>query len=47
MVRVEQRTKDLIALAENCDFNRVEYGDKKLGIITSSTSYQYARECFG
>lgn len=46
-VRVEQRTKDLIALAENCDFNRVEYGDKKLGIITSSTSYQYARECFG
>ena len=45
-VRVEQRTKDLIALAENCDFNRVEYGDKKLGIITSSTSYQYARECF-
>ena len=46
-VRVEQRTKDLIALAENCDFNRVEYGDKKLGIITSSTSYQYVRECFG
>lgn len=46
-VRVEQRTKDLIALAENCDFNRVEYGDKKIGIITSSTSYQYARECFG
>ena len=46
-VRVEQRTKDLIALAENCDFNRVEYGDKNLGIITLSTSYQYARACFG
>ena len=46
-VRVKQRTKDLIALAENCDFNRVEYGDKKLGIITSSTSYQYSREWFG
>lgn len=46
-VRVEQRTKDLIALAEDCDFNRVEMGDTKLGIITSSTSYQYAREVFG
>ena len=46
-VRVEQRTKDLIALAEDCDFNRVEMGDIKLGIITSSTSYQYAREVFG
>lgn len=46
-VRVEQRTKDLTALAEDCDFNRVEMGDIKLGIITSSTSYQYAREVFG
>lgn len=46
-VRVEQRTKDLTALAEDCDFNRVEMGDTKLGIITSSTSYQYAREVFG
>ena len=46
-VRVEQRTKDLIAMAENCDLNRVEMGDTKVGIITSSTSYQYAREVFG
>lgn len=46
-VRVEQRTKDLTALAEDCEFNRVEMGDTKLGIITSSTSYQYAREVFG
>ena len=45
-VRVEQRTKDLIAMAENCDLNRVEMGDTKVGIITSSTSYQYAREVF-
>ena len=37
-VRVEQRTKDLIALAENSDFNRVEYGDKKLGIIKQKLS---------
>lgn len=46
-VRVEQRTKDLIAYAEECDLNREEMGGKALGIITSSTSYQYAREVFG
>lgn len=47
-VRVEQRTKDLIEYAENCEFNRVEMGnDTSLGIITDSTSYQYAREVLG
>jgi len=46
-VRVEQRTLDLIAYAEECDLNRVEMGDTALGIITSSTSYQYAKEVFG
>ena len=46
-VRVEQRTLDLTAFAENCDLNRVEMGDTSLGIITSSTSYQYAKEVFG
>lgn len=46
-IRVEQRTKDLIALAEDCEFNRVEMGDTCVGIITSSTSYQYAKEIFG
>lgn len=46
-VRVEQRTLDLVAFAENCDLNRVEMGDTTLGIITSSTSYQYAKEVFG
>ena len=44
---VEERTKKLIALAEDCYFNRVEMGDTALGIITSSTSYQYAKEVFG
>ena len=44
---VEERTRKLITYAENCDFNRVEMGDTKLGIITSSTSYQYAKEVFG
>ncbi len=47
-VRVEQRTKDLIEYAENCEFNRVEMGkDTSIGIITDSTSYQYAREVLG
>ncbi len=44
---VEERTRKLIALAENCDFNRVEMGDTKVGVITSSTSYQYVKEVFG
>lgn len=47
-VRVEQRTNDLIEYAENCEFNRVEMGkDTSVGIITDSTSYQYAREVLG
>ena len=47
-VRVEQRTKDLIEYAENCEFNRVEMGkDTSVGIITDSTSYQYAMEVLG
>lgn len=47
-IRVEQRTKDLIAYAEESGINRVEMGkDTSLGIITASTCYQYAREVFG
>jgi len=44
---VEQRTLDLIAYSEDCTFNRVEMGGTELGIITSGTSYQYAKEVFG
>lgn len=44
---VEQRTRDLIAYAEKTPLNRVELGDRSLGIITSSASYQYVREVFG
>lgn len=44
---VEERTGKLVDYAENCEFNRVEMGDTRLGIITSSTSYQYAKEVFG
>ena len=41
-VRVEERTKQLIEWSETAQINRVEMADKSLGIITSSTSYQYA-----
>ena len=45
---VEQRTRDLVAYAETAEINRVEEGsDKSMGIITSSTSYQYVKEVCG
>lgn len=44
---VEERTEKLAQYAESCAFNRVEMGETKLGIITSSTSYQYVKEVFG
>ena len=45
---VEQRTLDLIAYAETAWFNKIEEGsDNAVGIITSSTSYQYVKEVFG
>ena len=44
---VEDRMRRLAEYANNCYFNRVEMGDTRLGIITSSTSYQYAKEVFG
>ena len=45
---VEERTKALIAYAETTPLNRVEEGsDHKIGIITSSTSYQYVKEVCG
>ncbi len=44
---VEERTRKLAEYANTCGFNRVEMGDTRLGIITSSTSYQYVKEVFG
>ena len=44
---VEERTRKLIEFAENCEFNRVEMGDTSIGVITSSTCYQYVKEVFG
>lgn len=44
---VEERTRKLTEFAETCDLNRVEMGGTGMGIITSSTSYQYVKEAFG
>ena len=44
---VEERTKKLIAYAESSFLNRVEKGTESVGVITSSTSYQYVKEAFG
>ena len=45
---VEERTRKLVAYAETADINRVESGDDHtMGIITSSTSYQYVKEVVG
>ncbi len=45
---VEARTRALIEYAETAGINRVEPGkDHKMGIITSSTSYQYVKEVVG
>lgn len=44
---VEQRTQKLTEFAETSPLNRIEMGGTELGIITSSTSYQYVKEVFG
>ena len=45
---VEARTRALIEYAETTPINRIEAGkDNAIGIITSSTSYQYVKEVLG
>ena len=45
---VEARTRALVEYAETAEINRIEAGeDHKIGIITSSTSYQYVKEVCG
>lgn len=44
---VEERTRKLTEYAETSPLNRVEMGGTSIGIITSSTSYQYAKEVYG
>ncbi len=44
---VEKRIEMMTEYAETTPLNRVEYGDKKIGIITSGMCYHYVKEAFG
>jgi len=44
--RVEKRLLELSDYGSSSDLNRIEPGDRSLGIITSGVSYQYVREVF-
>lgn len=46
-VEVEERLSKLKELSNNSPLNKIEWGDKKIGIVTSGISYQYAKEVFG
>lgn len=46
-VVVEKNMLSLKEYSENSPLNRIEWGAKKTGIITSGISYQYAKEVFG
>jgi indolepyruvate ferredoxin oxidoreductase alpha subunit len=41
---VERRLSRLAALSDRIAINRIEAGDRRLGIITSGVSYQYCKE---
>lgn len=43
-VEVEKRMIKLAEYAETTPLNRIEWGDRSLGIITSGVAYQYVRE---
>ncbi|NLX63498.1 MAG: indolepyruvate ferredoxin oxidoreductase subunit alpha [Clostridiaceae bacterium] len=46
-ISVEERMAKLREFAEKSLLNRIEWGNKKIGVITSGVAYQYAREAFG
>jgi indolepyruvate ferredoxin oxidoreductase alpha subunit len=43
---IEQRIRDIAECAETSPLNRVEPGERALGIITAGVAYQYAKEVF-
>ncbi|ATW27997.1 indolepyruvate ferredoxin oxidoreductase subunit alpha [Candidatus Formimonas warabiya] len=44
---VEKRLARLKNYANHCPLNKIEWGSKEIGIVTSGISYQHAREVFG
>ncbi len=45
-VKAEARTAALRAFASGSPFNRIEAGDRRLGLVTASVAYQYVKEVF-
>ena len=43
---LEQKLLDLAEYGNTCPLNRVEMADTKIGVITASVAYQYAKEAF-
>ena len=43
---IEARIREIAQYAEACPFNRIEAGEKGLGIVTCGVAYQYAKEVF-
>jgi len=41
---VEKRMEEMARFAETFPENRIEWGDRKVGVITSGIAYEYARE---
>lgn len=46
-VIVEERTAALEKYAETAEINKAEYNSEEIGVITSGTSYMYAKEALG
>ena len=46
-VVVEDRTRALEEYAEKAEINKAEYNSDEIGVITSGTSYMYAKEALG
>ncbi len=44
---VEARTEAITEFAESCPYNKIEWGGKDIGIITSGSCYQYVKEALG
>ena len=45
-VLIEERTAALREFSEGFSYNKIEWGPKEVGIITSGIGYQYAKEVF-
>ncbi len=43
---IEERLDKLREYSNGCEFNRIEEGERSMGIIAAGVAYQYAREAF-